>query len=154
LEGEFGAEIMTMGDAGMDRTHRRQDLDLLVMIDGELIAIEVKTRYQGVKAGKLSRSGNLPKPRMNRARVTSSGVRSSRQRTPEYAAERLTAVLSNPEDGVIETWAVVVDLRGMRAQSFTVDDRGHVGMPLRPPADCTQAALRASETIFQHRGFL
>ncbi|MCX5045263.1 NERD domain-containing protein [Aldersonia sp. NBC_00410] len=39
-----GATIVTMGDSGIPRSVGRQDLDLVVVIGGELAVIEVKTR--------------------------------------------------------------------------------------------------------------
>ena len=53
------AAIVTMGDSGMPRSAGRQDLDIVAIIDGELIAFEVKTRSHGHRAGRLTRAGHL-----------------------------------------------------------------------------------------------
>lgn len=45
--------------AGLPREGGRQDLDLLAIIDGALIAVEVKRRYRSSLAGHLTRAGNL-----------------------------------------------------------------------------------------------
>lgn len=60
LEHSSDAVMIAMGNAGLPRCGGRQDLDLVVMIDGELIVYEVKTRYLSSRAGRLTRSGNLP----------------------------------------------------------------------------------------------
>ncbi|WP_155725977.1 hypothetical protein [Mycobacterium avium] len=73
LTENFDATLVAMGDAGLPRDGTRQDLDLLAFIDGELIAYEVKTRYAATKAGKITRAGNLLRPRLQRPRTSGSG---------------------------------------------------------------------------------
>ena len=154
LESAMGAEIVTMGDARMERTDGRQDLDLVVFVDGELVAIEVKTRFLGAKAGVVTRAGNLRRPTMNRARRDRAGRVAERQGTPSYAAVRLGNTLERPDDGVVETWCLVVDLKGMLVQPFPIGAAGRAGRPLCPPADCTEAANAAAKTIIDHQGHL
>lgn len=66
LTEDFNATLVAMGDAGLPRDGTRQDLDLLAVVDGELIAYEVKTRYAARKAGRLTRAGNLLRPQLQR----------------------------------------------------------------------------------------
>lgn len=56
---DLGVTIVSMGDAGLPRDEGRQDLDLLVIVDNSLVAVEVKTRYTSKSAGRLTRASNL-----------------------------------------------------------------------------------------------
>ncbi|WP_285030657.1 hypothetical protein [Mycolicibacterium sp. lyk4-40-TYG-92] len=85
LESLYDAVIVTMGDAGMPRRGASQDLDLVVIIDGELIAYEVKTMYHSRKAFALDRAGNLATPRLRRGSGSGGfgqGSPTLRRRTP------------------------------------------------------------------------
>ncbi|SHI99701.1 hypothetical protein SAMN02745244_01503 [Tessaracoccus bendigoensis DSM 12906] len=50
LEENFEAIIVALGDAGMPRDEGRQDLDVVAIVDGELVAFEVKTLYRSRRA--------------------------------------------------------------------------------------------------------
>lgn len=150
LEG-LGATIVSMGDAGLPRDEGRQDLDLLVIVDGSLVAIEVKTRHTSKSAGRLTRAGNLARPRLRRP-GSPTGHRQGSQR---YVAERLSAHLETGHDyDRIDVRVIVLDFHGMLAQQFTVDDSGTRLTPLSPPQDCADAARRAFNRIIDHRHYL
>jgi hypothetical protein len=67
LENAGDAQIIAMGDAGLERDDGRQHLDLLAVVNGELLAFEIKTRYTSARAGRVTRAGNLARPRLRRA---------------------------------------------------------------------------------------
>jgi hypothetical protein len=146
LEAEFDAVPTQIGDSTAERTSGMQSLDMSVLLGGGFFAVEVKSRLIGLTAGRRTHDGDLPKPVMSRPRAALRGRAANRQGTPGYAAERLDGVLPRPHDGTVDTLAVAVDLKLMLAQTFAVDDRGHVGKPLAPPADCTEAAIAALRT--------
>ena len=83
----FRNRFAAMGDAGLPREGGRQDLDLLAIIDGALIAIEVKTRYRSRRAGQITRAGNLRRPRLRRPRSAAG----DRQGSQAYVTDRLAA---------------------------------------------------------------
>jgi hypothetical protein len=145
------AILVAMGDAGMPRDHHRQELDLLAIVDGSLVAFEVKTRYRSRDAGRLTRNGNLPRPRFQSPRLTSG----SRQGSQEYVAQRLGAYV-NTDDGYegIDVRLIAIDFRAMLLQQFEVNDTGTRLAPLGPPTDCTDAAEHALARIIDHRGRL
>ena len=149
LEDEFDAQIVAMGDAGMERTEGRQDLDLVAILDGELIAFEVKTQYNSRKAGRLTRNGDLYRPRMRRGRA------GHRQASQPYITDRIAGIVDTG-DGFegMEAQVVVVDFVGMCAQFFSIDDHGRGIRPLTPPIPCEHAARAALEEIIDHRGYL
>lgn len=149
LEEEFDAILVALGDAGMDRTEGRQDLDIVAVVEGVLVAFEVKTRYSSQRAGKLTRAGNLPKPRL---RHTSTG---HRQGSQPYIADRIASIVT-VDDGYegVDVQLVAVDFVAMLAQFFTVDDRGNRLTPLGSPIPCRDAAAHALSRILEHRGYL
>jgi hypothetical protein len=143
------ATIVTMGDSGMARDAGRQDLDTVAFIDGELIAFEVKTRFLGRRAGKITRAGNLARPRMRPPASPERG----RQGSQRYVAARLGDVVDTGDgyDGV-EVRVVAVDLKAMLVQQFSVGDDGRRLSPISSPVDCANAARAALDVIVGHRG--
>jgi hypothetical protein len=151
LEDVWDAVIVAMGDGGLARESGRQELDLLAIVDDVLIAYEVKTRYVSRVAGRLTRAGNLPRPRLRRP-GTPTG---DRQGSQAYVAARLSAYVDIDMDFEgIDVRLIAVDLRSMLAQQFTVNDAGSRLAPLGPPVDCSAAALQALTQIIDHRGYL
>ncbi len=146
---ESGATLVALGDAGLDRVEGRQDLDVVAIVDGSLVAFEVKTRHGARRAGTVTRSGNLPRPRL---RVSRTG---HRQASQPYVADRINRIIDtdNGYQGV-EVQVVVVDLVAMLAQFFSLDDTGARLAPLSPPVPCRDAVDTAVKRIMDHRGFL
>jgi hypothetical protein len=144
------ATIVAMGDAGLPRDGARQDLDLLAIVEGELVVYEVKTRYASTKAGRLTKLGNLPRPRLQRSRTPSNG-----QASQPYVTERLTDHLDVGEGyaGIV-VQVIAVDFVAMLAQLFHINDTGKGLQPARPPMDCAAAAQQALSQIVNHRGQL
>ncbi len=149
LEDELDAIVVALGDAGLERTEGRQDLDVVAIQDGNLVAFEVKSRYTSLRAGRLTRAGNLNRPRLRR-----SGV-GHRQGSQAYVAERIEAIV-DINDGYegVDVQVVVVDFVAMLAQFFRVDDRGSRLAPVGPPRSCIDAARKALNRIREHRGYL
>lgn len=150
--GEYqDATIVTMGDAGMPREAGRQDLDIVAVVDGELMAFEVKTQFLGRRAGKLTRAGDLPRPRMRPPAKPGLG----RQASQSYVTARLGEVIDTGDgfDG-IEVRVIAVDLKSMLIQKFRVGDDGRRLTPIGKPTDCTNAARQALDSIVGHRGHL
>jgi Holliday junction resolvase-like predicted endonuclease len=145
------ATIVTMGDASMPRDGQVQDLDLVAILDGALVAFEVKTRFMAKSAGRRTRVGNLARPRMRRA-ATKTG---SRQGSQDYVAARLGHIIDIDEDYAgIDVRVIAVDLRLMEIQQFAMNDSGTRLTPVDGPADCTDAARAAFAVILEHRGRL
>lgn len=136
LEEELGAIIVALGDAGMERgLHGEQDLDIVAILDGELTAVEVKTRYLGRLAGVLTRAGNLRRPRLLRPAAPGG------QGSPGYALRRLDKYLAEL-DGIPRVVVALVDLRLRLIQLFEVED-GRVRPPSAAPEDCSAALEKA-----------
>jgi hypothetical protein len=152
LEVDFDATIVAMGDAGMPRVEGRQDLDLIVVLDGSLVAVEVKTRYNGRLAGNLTRGGRLPAPRLSRARLPDKPAQASQ----EYVRARLAGVVDTGPAAYagVDVVAVVVDLKSMRAQLFDVDPAGRRTRPRGEPSACGHHVETAWARISGHRGHL
>ncbi|MFE4948651.1 hypothetical protein ACFQ9V_00935 [Leifsonia sp. NPDC056665] len=149
LEREMGAQIITMGEAGMERTEGRQDLDIVAELDGVLIAYEVKTMYTSRRAGKLSRAGNLSRPRL---RYTQAGVRQASQ---AYATDRLSNTIDTCGDYQgIDVQIAVVDFELMALQFFDVDDFGRRITRAGPITPCRKSAEEALRNILSNRGHL
>lgn len=133
------ATIVAMGDAGMPRTGQSQDLDLIAVVGDALVAFEVKTRFMGKTAGKRTRLGNLPRPRMRRATATFE----ARQGSQDYVAARLDQIIDTGGDYAgIDVRVIAVDLRLMEIQQFKLNDSGTRLTPLaarRPTAPTQQA---------------
>lgn len=121
------------------------------MIDGQLIAYEVKTSYHSCKSFALTRGGNLPTPRLRRAR-TDGGARQGSQ---PYVAVRMDDIVDIGQGYVgIEVRVMAVNLRLMMAQEFDVDNVGR-GLRVRAaPVYCRTEAHVAFERIIGHRGHL
>ncbi len=151
LVDELGVTLVTTGDAGMPRDGAAQDLDIVAVMDGSLIAFEVKTQFQALTAGRHTRAGNLGQPRMRRPRPHGT----VRQGSKGYVAQRLEGTIDvHSGYAGIEVRAIAVDFRLMELQQFALNDSGTRLSPLGPPADCTSAAQTALATIMGHRGFL
>jgi hypothetical protein len=151
LEQTRGATIVSMGDAAMPRRGALQDLELVVFIDGELVVYEVKTRHASRLAGRLTKAGNLTRPRLRRRPRPSV----DRQASQGYVAARLvdTIDVTDGYEGV-EVRVMAVDFRLMMAQEFVVDDRGSTMVPAAVPLSCNEAAGTALARIIDHRGHL
>lgn len=113
-----GAVIVALGDSGMPRENGRQDLDLVAIVAGELIAVEVKTRHASQAAGTLTRTGHLPRPRLSRSRVSG---QSQGDRT--YVLDRVRQFIDVDDDTELAVWVYVVDLRGALAQRHRLNGR-------------------------------
>ena len=151
LADELGATLVAMGDASMPRDGAAQDLDILAVVDGSLIAFEVKTQFLARTAGRHTRAGNLARPRMRRPRPHGT----ARQGSQGYVARRLGGTIDvHSGYAGIEVRAIAVDFRLMELQQFALNDSGTRLSPLGLPADCTSAAQTALATIIEHRGFL
>jgi hypothetical protein len=151
IEEQLGGQIVAMGDAGLPRDGAAQDLDLLAIVDDALIAYEVKTRYLSRLAGRLTRAGDLRRPRLRSPRIASG----SRQGSQPYVAERLSGYLELDDDyNGITVRVIALDLRLMLAQEFSVNDSGTRLTPLGRPVDCRDAATTALGQILDHRGYL
>lgn len=149
LEEEIGATIVALGDAGLERIAGRQDLDIVAIVDDRLVAFEVKTRHTAARAGRLTRTGNLPRPRLRHRPHT------HRQASQPYVAERMNAIIDT-EDGYkgIDVQIVAVDLVAMLTQFFRADDHARRIVPLAPPVPCRAATAIALDRILEHRGYL
>lgn len=149
LEEQLDATIIAQGDAAMERDGGRQDLDLLVVLDGELTAIEVKTRYTSARAGRTTRAGNLPRPRLRQRGL------GPRQGSQPYVRDRLSHTIDTEDqyDG-INVLVVTVDLVLMLAQVYQVDDAGRRLTQVTKPLPCREAARTALDQILHHRGYL
>jgi hypothetical protein len=151
LTDNLDGTIVAMGDAGMPRTAGRQDLDLLVIIEGTLTAVEVKTRYLSRQSGRLTRAGSLLRPRMRRP-ATPGG---SRQGSQGYVTVRLAGFIDTSQEAYegIDVRVLAIDFRLMLAQQFDVNDAGTRLAPSGAPIECREAAERALGRIIAHRGY-
>lgn len=149
LEEEMGATIVALGDAGLERAGGRQDLDIVAIVGDRLVAFEVKTRHAAARAGRLTRAGNLPRPRLRHRSNT------HRQASQPYVADRMDAIVdTESEYEGIDVQIVAVDLVAMLAQFFGADDHARRILPLAPPVPCRAAAAIALDRILEHRGYL
>jgi hypothetical protein len=121
-------------------------LDAIAIIDGELVAFEIKSRFHGRLAGTLTLEGDLPKPRLGRVRRRADGSTSFAQASREYVLERVEQFIDVDEDTDVEVRLFVVDLKAFLAQEVTIED-GKIGQPLTRPMPCLDAAIEAAETI-------
>ena len=130
--------MITAGDSRAARHDGRQDLDLVIALDGELIAVEVKTRYFAKRAGSLTPAGNIHRPRFARPGT------GHRQGTNAYVTARLDDVADiDGEPGVV---ICAVDLRARLIQLFEVEN-GRIRGPLGPPEDCSDAILAGMDEM-------
>lgn len=127
----------------MPRDSGRQDLDAVAIVDGELIAYEVKSRFHERRAGTLTRTRNVPKPRLGQSRRRSDGSSSYAQSTREYVLERVEQFIDVHDDTDLQLRLFVVDLKIFLAQEYRIDD-GRIGEPFGPPIPCLAAALEAA----------
>lgn len=149
LEEDLGATLVAIGDAGMPRDEGRQDLDLIAIVDGELTAFEVKTRYRSARAGRLNRAGDLPRPRLRRTRD------GHRQASQSYVTDRIGGLVDTRDNYAgLRVQIVVVDLVLMRAQVFDGADDGTRLHPAAPPVPCEAAVAAGLDRIREHRGHL
>ena len=145
------ATIVAMGDAALQREEGRQHLDMLIIIDDAPVAVEVKTRYTSARAGRLTKAGNLPRPRLRRARSQPGHQQASQQ----YVAARVGDWVDVGEDYLgMEVRVVAVDFVAMLAQQFTVNDAGTALVALEAPVSCLDEAREALAIIVEHRGHL
>lgn len=151
LESRHDALIIHMGDAGLERENGCQHLDLIVAIDDVFIAYEVKTRYVSERAGRVTRAGNLVRPRLRRAATEGH----HRQGSQGYVAARLGGWADLTEDFPgIELRVMAVDLVALLAQQFCVNDAGTRLTALGIPESCGEEARTALARIIEHRGYL
>lgn len=144
--------VVTMGDSGMPRQAGRQDLDLVAVVDGELTAFEVKTRYRSKDAGRLTRAGNLRRPRLQRPKNSTT----YQQGGQRYVGQRLKDIIDTGDgyEGINVRVVAAVDLKAMLAQQFYVNNDGRSMTPIGKPTDCRSAAEQAFGIIVAHRGHL
>ncbi|MDR1449869.1 MAG: hypothetical protein LBI84_06680 [Propionibacteriaceae bacterium] len=148
LEEALDAVIVSLGDASMPRDGRRQDLDIIAIVGGELVAFEVKTRYLSALSGQMTRAGNLRAPRLRRPAADG-----QRQGSQPYMARRLRSYL-DIDDSEVEARVLVVDFEAMAIQQFSVDSQGRRPRPIGRPHSCRDHAETALGRILDHRGFL
>lgn len=152
IEDDLDGVLVAMGDAAMPRTEGRQDLDVVAIVEGALTVFEVKTRYLSRQAGRVTRAGNLLRPRMRRPGHPSG----NRQGSQRYVAERLAAFVDT--DGAdyvgVDVRVLAIDFKSMLAQQFSVNDAGTRLTPHEPPVPCLSAAEQALAKIIAHRGHL
>ena len=105
IETEWDGVLLDSDDAGSERDGQRHGLDLLMLVDGEVVAFEVKTRHVSRDAGQLTRAGNLRRPRLRVSR--GDGLR---QGSDDYVAVRANVVIdAGGSSGYPESQIVVVD---------------------------------------------
>ncbi|MGC5225400.1 hypothetical protein ACPW96_22785 [Micromonospora sp. DT81.3] len=149
IESVLGGVLLDSGDSAADRDGHRHGLDLLMLVDGAVVAFEVKTRHVSRDAGVLTRAGNLRRPRL---RANLDGLR---QGSDEYVAIRADRIIdAGGEYGYPESKVVVVDLVSKLAQLFPVTSHGRVGPPEGAPLPCEAAAREAFQSIMRMRGSL
>lgn len=152
IESQLDGTIVALGDAEMPRTLGRQDLDVLAIVDNSLFAFEVKIRFHSRYAGRLTRNGNLRRPRLRAA----GSPQRYRQGSQPYVAERLTDhVDTDDQDYVgVEVQVIAVDFVSFLIQQYQVDNSGRCLGPLAPPSPCRDEAAEAVSRILEHRGHL
>ena len=152
IESEHDGTIVALGDSEMPRTLGRQDLDALAIIDGALVAFEVKTRFHSQYAGRITRTGDLHRPRLRRTK----GPGGHRQGSQRYVADRLADHVDTDDEDYegVEVQVIAVDLVSFLIQQYEVDDAGRKLRPLTPPRYCRRDAEVALNRILEHRGHL
>ena len=114
--------VVALGDSGMPRNSGRQDLDAIAIVDGSLVAYEVKSRFHGRLAGKRTRAGDVPKPRLTRRRSRADGTVGFAQATRGYVLERVEQFIDVDDETDVEVRLVVVDLKVFVAQEYLIDE--------------------------------
>lgn len=152
IESELDGTIVALGDAAMPRTLGRQDLDVLAIVDDTLVAFEVKTRFHSRDAGRITRTGDLYRPRLRRT----CGPGGHRQGSQSYVADRITDHVdtTNEDYQGIEVRVIAVDLVSFLIQQYEVDNAGRRLTPLAAPSSCRKEAQEAISRILDHRGHL
>jgi hypothetical protein len=150
IETEWDGLLLDSDDAAGEREGYRHGLDLLMLVGGAVVAFEVKTRHVSRDAGRITRAGNLRRPRL---RTSHHG--GFRQGSDEYVAPRANLVIdAGGPSGYPESRVITVDFVSMLAQVFAVTPAGRVGLPVAPPMPCTAAAREAFDHIMRVRGSL
>ncbi len=126
--------------------HGFHGLDLTIVLDGEYLACEVKARWRGRDAGRLTRDGNLPKPRLRRAGARLDGLASHPQVSDAYVLQRVTDDIDVDDETLVGARLLVIDLRARRAQLYDIDD-GRVSGPSAAPEDCSAEMMTAYATL-------
>lgn len=145
LQEEGAMVVVAFGDSQLPRNEGRQDLDLVVIDEtGELLAVEVKTRYFARNAGTFTRAGYLHRPRLRRPPT---GAMSPRQGSIDYVRSRMGDIIDVDEDTDVQFIVFVVDLRARVLQRFTVTPADRITGPVGPPVDASAHILRAIDTL-------
>ncbi|SDQ03748.1 hypothetical protein [Arthrobacter crystallopoietes] len=144
-----GISPVSLGDSGMPRTASRQDLDIVALVEGELVAFEVKTTYIEKRAGTLTRLGNLHRPKLRRKAARSDLLPSHDQGSPDYVSQRVHSIVE--VDGSMECRVIAVDLRGLKLQEFALNHRGEISGPYSGVVDCRDFVRQGMAEILQHR---
>ena len=148
----LGATIVSTGDGGRERNQSRQQLDILAVLDGDLTAIEVKTRYNSNRAGHVTRAGNLSRPRLRRPSEPSR----YRQGSQPYLAQRISDYVdvADADFQGIDVLVAAIDLHALLVQFFSINDRGTRPIPVGRPMECESAAQEALQRIIGFRCYL
>lgn len=154
LEDGVGATIVALGDSKMPRHQGRQDLDVLAIVDGELVAYEVKTTYSAGSAGRRTVAGNLVSPPLRRKRTRADGIESHHQSSDAYILDRVAHVIDVDDEVLLTSRVIKVDLKGMVLQEFNVEQPGLRRRPISPVIDCPGFVRTAITSIIAHRGWL
>lgn len=149
---ENGAFPVSLGDSGMPRSNARQDLDMVALVEGELVAFEVKTTYLDKRAGTLTSQGNLYCPPRRRKGTRLDRSPSFAQGSSNYVAQRVESIVA--VDGTLECRLIAVDLRSLKLQEFNLTSAGKSLGPKSGLVDCRGFVLQAMAEIVGHRGHL
>ncbi|WP_431711452.1 hypothetical protein [Glutamicibacter uratoxydans] len=149
---DVDATIVSLGDSGLPRDSSRQDLDIVALLDDELIAFEIKTTFFSKNAGRLTKKGDLYRPRLGRAKVRGDSQPSFDQGSFAYTKQRLQETIA--VDGMIESRVIAVDFKAFKIQQFLLNSKGRIIHPCSPVTDCADFALHGMSEIFKHRGYL
>jgi hypothetical protein len=149
---EHGACPVSLGDSGMPRSDARQDLDIVALVEGDLVAFEVKTTYLDKRAGTLTRQGNLYCPPRRRKRTRTDRLPSFTQGSSDYVSQRVESIVK--VDGTLECRLIAVDLRSLKLQEFGLNNAGRAIGPTSELIDCRGFVLQAMAEIVEHRGYL
>lgn len=122
-------------------------LDMTIVVDGEYLGCEVKARWRGRDAGRLTRDGNLPKARLRRARARLDGFPTYPQASDRYVLQRVGDDIEVGDDTLVGAVLLVVDLRARLAQLYKLED-GRVTVPVGAPEDCSEAMATAFSTLY------
>lgn len=149
LASRHEAQIIDIGGAGLERENGRQHLDLVAVINGELVAFDVKTRYNSRSAGRLTRAGNLMRPHLRRVALENEYGLGSRSNVKVFLKDWVDL---GEDFAGIEVRVLAVDLVAMLAQQFSVNDAGTKLTPLGMPESCEAEVRKALDGILDHWG--